>query len=108
MKKILFAAVLVCTTCYGYSQTPAQKVVKAERKVDSAEARLERAKEEQRKVSEEYKADVKRQIEANDRAIDSLRNKMVKPLTSPENDPIKKKIDELGERNADLRNKIGK
>lgn len=108
MKKILIAMALMCAASYAYCQTPAQKVVKAERKVDTAEARLERAKEEQRKVSEEYKADVKRQIDANDRAIDSLKNKMVKPLTSPENDPLKKKVDELGERNADLRNKIGK
>lgn len=98
---------VMCATTYGYCQTPAQKVVKAERKVDTAQVRLERAKEEQRKVSEAYRADVKRQIEANDHAIDSLKGKMVKPLTSPENDGRKKKIDELGNRNADLRNKIG-
>ncbi|MBS1592919.1 MAG: hypothetical protein JST90_01255 [Bacteroidetes bacterium] len=107
MKKILIAMAVMCATTYGYCQTPAQKVVKAERKVDTAEARLERAKEEQRKVSEAYRADVKRQIEVNDHAIDSLKGKMVKPLTSPENDGRKKKIDELGNRNADLRNKIG-
>ncbi len=108
MKKILIALALMCATSYAYCQTPAQKVVKAERKVDTAEARLQRAKEEQKKVSEEYRADAKRQIAANDRAIDSLKNKMVKPITSPENDPLKKKIEELGERNADLRNKIDK
>lgn len=99
---------LMCATSCAYCQTPAQNVMKAERKVDSAEARLERAKEEQRKVSDAYRTDVKRQIEQNDHAIDSLRGKMVKPLNSPENDAIRKKIDQLGERNADLRNKVSK
>lgn len=98
---------MMCASTYAFCQTPAQKVMKAERKVDTAEARLERAKEEQRKASDAYRADVKRQMDANDRAIDSLKGKMVKPITSPENDARKKKIDELGERNADLRNKIG-
>ena len=98
----------MCATTYGYCQTPAQKVVKAERKVDSAEARLQRAKEEQKKVSEAYRADVKRQIEANDHAIDSIRGTLVKPLPSPENEGRRNKIDELGQRNADLRSKIEK
>ncbi|MBS1686678.1 MAG: hypothetical protein JSS76_18205 [Bacteroidetes bacterium] len=107
MKKILIAMAMMCASTYAFCQTPAQKVMKAERKVDTAEARLERAKEEQRKASDAYRADVKRQMDANDRTIDSLKGKMVKPITSPENDGRKKKIDELGERNADLRNKIG-
>lgn len=97
---------VAAVTTFGQA-TPAQKVVKTDAKVDSAQAHLDRAKAANAAASKAYIEDTKRQIEANDKEIARLKSTMVKPRSSPQNDDIKKKIDRLEDRNDDLRNKPG-
>ncbi|MCW3126854.1 MAG: hypothetical protein JWO03_2512 [Bacteroidetes bacterium] len=107
MKKLIFTFAIAAITAFAFGQTtPAQKVVKTETKVDSAKARLEAAQKEQQAASDAFIKDAKRQIDANDKEIARLRSTMVKPRSSPQNDAIKKKIDQLEDRNDDLRSKL--
>lgn len=108
MKRTIFtiAMAVAAVTTFGQA-TPAQKVVKTDAKVDSAQAHLDRAKAANAAASKAYIEDTKRQIEANDKEIARLKSTMVKPRSSPQNDDIKKKIDRLEDRNDDLRNKPG-
>jgi hypothetical protein len=108
MKKIMFAMAFMSFAILATCQTtPAQKVVKTDTKVDSARARLDRAKAANAEASKAYIADTKRQIEANEKEIARLKSTMVKPRSSPQNDAVKKKIDQLEDRNDDLRGKPG-
>lgn len=107
MEKIIFALVFMMMASVAFSQsTPAQKVVKTETKVDSAKARLDAAKKEQEAASDAFLKDARRQLEANEKEISRLKGTMVKPRSSPQNDAVKKKIDQLEDRNDELRSKL--
>ena len=107
MKKTLYTIiVLMAVTILAYSQSPAEKEVAAKDNVQLAEENLKLAKQQLLDTYPAFKKDAEIQIKANDETIECLRASMIKPRRSPVNDEAKKKIDDLENRNDDLRSRL--
>ena len=106
MNKTLYAIVLIGTSILVHAQSPAQKEVAAKDKVVTAEENLKVAKQQLLDTYPAFKKDAEKQIKDNDETIEYLHAHMIKPRRSPANDDAKKKIDDLENRNDDLRNRL--
>lgn len=106
MKKIAYTMAMLIVTVVASSQTPAQNEVKAEQKVEAAKINLKDAEENLDVVYMLYKKDAIVQIDANDKKIKELRARLVKPRRAHANDARINKIDELQDRNVELRKRL--
>ena len=106
MKKTICTIILIVATVLSYCQSPAEKVIIARDNVQAAEENLKLAKQQLIDTYPAYIKDAQKQIHDNDVAIKCLRVNMIKPRWSPSNTEAKKKIEDLVNRNGDLRNRL--
>ena len=106
MKKLIYSIALMTCGALAHGQTPAENMSAAEARVECAKAEVVAAEKAFDATIKPYKKDAKMQIKANDKEIADLRHGLVKPFKSPANDESKKKIDDLENRNIDLRNRL--
>jgi len=106
MKKAIYTIALMAGVLFANGQSAAQREVTAQDNVQNAEQSLKAAKQQLMETYPAYKKDAEAQIKTNNDSIESIRERMVKPRRSPSNDAAKKRIDELEDRNDDLRNRL--
>lgn len=106
MKKLIYTMALMTCGVLAHSQTPAENMIAAEARIECAKTEMAAAEKAYDASIVPYKKDAKMQIEANDKEIAELRRGLVKPFKSPANDKSKKKIDDLENRNIELRNRL--
>lgn len=106
MKRSIYTMLFLAISIVAYSQSPAEKEVLAQDKVDRARENLRLAKEELKATYPAYIQDAKDQISVNDKKISILRCDLVKPHRSPANFDAKQKISALEDRNFDLRYRL--
>ena len=106
MRKAVYTILLMGASLLTYGQSPAQKEVTAKDKVVNAEENLKLAKQQLLDTYPAFKKDAEKQIKDNDQTIEYLRAHMVKPRRSPANNEAKKKIEDLENRNDELRNRL--
>ncbi len=106
MKRTIYTIMIMTLSLLAHSQTPAENMIAAQDKVACAKAELDIAQKELAAAFAPFKKDAMVQIKANDRSIADIRANLVKPFRSPANDASKQKIDDLENRNVDLRDRL--
>jgi hypothetical protein len=100
MLKTLCLLCLLAAMPTARSQTPEQKKIATdETKVSDAAAGLREAQAILKQDYPAFRADTKKRIEDNNTKVKALRASLIRPLSSPLNDSIKRRIEELSDRN---------
>lgn len=109
MKKTFFYAafaVIITGSVFTSCQSKEKKVENAKENVQDANQELKKAQRELSSEYPEYRTKAELKIDDNKQRIAELREKLYKPGKAPLDEMRKKRIDELEQRNNDLRNKL--
>ncbi|HLP49347.1 MAG TPA: hypothetical protein VK154_00540 [Chitinophagales bacterium] len=109
MKKTMFytlATAIAVGTIFTSCESKQEKVEDAKEEVQEAKEELHEAQRELNPEYANFKTDAEAKIEANDKRIAELREKINKPGKAPLDDARAKRIDELQEKNAQLRSRL--
>lgn len=105
-KTFMFCAIASLVTAFSFFSCGSNDYEADKQKVEDAREDLQDA---QRKFNEEYPAYVRvaeEKIAANEKRIAELRTKLNEPGKAPLDEMRKKKIDNLEQKNIELRNKL--
>ena len=107
-KTIYYTAVLaIAGGCiFSSCQSKTERENEANKKVQDAKEELKEVKKELNAEFPAFKTDAENKIAANDKRIAELREKINRPGKAPFDGLRKKRIDELEEKNAQLRSRL--